>query len=49
MKILHKSNFIFDFLKEQKIDKDIEYIESPYLIKEDNMIYNGLTNEAIIL
>lgn len=49
MKILHKSNFIFDFLKEQKVNKNIKYIESPYLIKEDNMIYNGLTNEAIIL
>lgn len=49
MKILHKSNFIFDFLKEQEVNKNIQYIESPYLIKEEDMIYNGLTNEVVLI
>lgn len=33
----------------QQLEKDIKYVESPYLIKEDRAIFNSLSGEIVIV
>lgn len=39
--------FVKSVLGNQAVEPDLVYVESPYLIKEDELIYNALTREAV--
>lgn len=49
MKIINAADkFVKTTLGIQTVEPDLTYTESPYLIKEGNLIYNSLTGEAIV-
>ena len=41
--------WVITALGPQFIETGVEYIESPYLIKEGNAVYNSLTDEAVLI
>jgi radical SAM protein with 4Fe4S-binding SPASM domain len=41
--------FVKSTLGVQTVEPDLTYVESPYLVKEDNLIYNALTREAVVV
>lgn len=50
MKIINTANkFVKNTIGSQEIEVDLKYIESPYLIKYENSIYNTLTREAVVV
>ena len=50
MKIINDADtFVKRSIGLQEIEPDLEYIESPYLIKYDKAIFNSLTREAVVV
>lgn len=50
MKIINTADsYVKNIIGNQEIEVDLEYVESPYLIKYENAFYNALTREAIIV
>ena len=41
--------WVIEALTPQFIETDVEYVESPYLIKDGNAVYNSLTDEAVLI
>ena len=50
MKVINKADsFVRKVIWTQSIKDNAEYIESPYLIKYENTLYNSLTGEAVVV
>ena len=50
MKIINPADkFVKSVIGLQEVEVDLEYFESPYLIKYENSIFNSLTREAVLV
>ena len=50
MKIINSADkFVKNTIGPQEIERDLTYVESPYLIKYENTLYNSVTREAVVV